>query len=85
MPDRTNPCTVTTENGRVILEFNQLQNVLEIWKPLSSPGKRRASLGRIQETVEKLGILVEVRVQGRTLAAFGPGGQSGLLQRLMSA
>lgn len=78
--------TVKTEEGRVILEFNQLQSVLEIWKPLSSPGKRRASFGRIQETVEKLGILVEVRVQGRTLAAFGPGGgQSGLLQRLMNA
>ena len=82
---KTSQVTMTTEEGRLILDFSQLQSVLEIWKPLSSKGKRQASFGRIQETVERLGILVEVRVQGHKLAEFGPGGQSGLLQRLMSA
>jgi hypothetical protein len=76
---------VQAEANRIILEFPHLQAVLEMWRPLGTPEKRRISLGHIQETLEHMGVNVEVRVQGRSLGAFGPGADRGLLQRIVGA
>jgi len=75
---------VTADGNRVVLDFPHLQSVLEMWKPLGSASKRRASLDKIQETLERIGIAVELRVQGKSLGGFGPGEHSGLIQRLIA-
>lgn len=76
---------VSAEGNRIILNFPDLQAALRLLEPWWSPAKRAEFTERMHRTLASIGLVLEVRVKGKTLEIFGPNAQRGILSRILTA
>lgn len=76
--------SITADGNRIVLNFEDLSSALELWKPWGSPAKRTDFMHRFESMLLKLNVVIEFRVEGKSLGGFGPGTQPGLIRRLIA-
>ena len=76
---------VESAGNRIILHFDKLDQALRLMQPWPGDKLRADAAIRITKALEAVGLIVEVRVNGRPIAEMGAGGVHGSLMKLIAA
>jgi hypothetical protein len=74
---------LATAGKRIILEFDTLDQALMLLKPWRAETSRAAAAARIHESLTAVGLQMELRVRGKSVAEFGDGMFRGSLCALL--
>jgi hypothetical protein len=74
---------LATAGKRIILEFETLEQALMLLKPWRAENSRAAAAARIHESLTAVGLQMELRVRGKSVAEFGDGAFRGSLCALL--
>jgi hypothetical protein len=78
----TAPLIESIEN-RIILHFEDLEQALQLLKPWNGAQRRAEATRLVNQALESAGIILEVRVKGRSVAQLGLGDMHGSLFSLL--
>ena len=75
--------TVEAAGNRIILDFESMEAALRLLAPWPNAGKRADLTARLSESLAAIGVAVELRVKGRSVAEFAGGSMRGSLLSLI--
>ncbi len=65
------PARAEAERNRIILHFETLEDALRLFSPWRGAGPRAQAAQQIHHALSSVGLLLEVRIQGRPVAELG--------------
>jgi len=74
---------VETDQNRIVLNFDSLDQALQLLKPWAHPQLRADAARKIHGALEAVGLQLEVRVKGVPVAQMGSGDFHGSLLALL--
>jgi len=74
---------IESDGNRIILHFDDLEHALQLLKPWNGAQRRADAARMVHKALESVGIVVEVKVKGRTVAEMGVGDMRGSLISLL--
>ncbi|MCS7025528.1 MAG: hypothetical protein NZV14_12075 [Bryobacteraceae bacterium] len=78
------PTKVFGEGNRIILDFETLADALRFWKPWGDCMRRVEVTELLHNALSSVGVSLELRVQGKSVAELGGDVKSGLALRLIA-
>ncbi|MEO8663561.1 MAG: hypothetical protein ABI693_34210 [Bryobacteraceae bacterium] len=75
--------SVNGEGKRITLDFPNLQAAFEMLKPWAAQSKRVEMADRLHEALKAVGLSLEVKIQGRSMAELGSAARGGILLRFL--
>ncbi len=75
--------TVEAAGNRIILDFDSLEEALRLLMPWPNAAKRADLTAKLSESLTAIGLAVELRVKGRSVAEFADGTMRGSLLNLI--
>jgi|GEM_PF-2318324 len=74
---------VETTGNRIILDFESLDEAMRLLVPWPNASKRADMTAKLNEALTAIGLAVELRVKGRSVAEFEGGSMRGSLLSLI--
>lgn len=74
---------VEAVGNKIILDFETLEEALRLLVPWPNAMKRAEVASKLSESLAAIGLAVELRVKGRSVAEFADGGMRGSLLSLV--
>ncbi|MGQ9918556.1 MAG: hypothetical protein ACUVS7_14155 [Bryobacteraceae bacterium] len=78
------PVKAEAETNRIILHFETLEDALRLFSPWRGAAPRAQAAQQIHHALSSVGLLLEVRVQGRPVAELGSAQPRGPLFSLLN-
>jgi hypothetical protein len=78
------PAKAEAETNRIILHFETLEDALRLFSPWRGAAPRAQAAQQIHHALSSVGLLLEVRVQGRPVAELGSAQPRGPLFSLLN-
>lgn len=78
------PAKAEAETNRIILHFETLEDALRLFSPWRGAAPRAQAAQQIHLALSSVGLLLEVRIQGRTVAELGSAQPRGPLFTLLN-
>lgn len=75
--------TVEATGNRIILDFESLEEAMRLLVPWPNAAKRADVAAQLSESLAAIGLAVELRVKGRSVAEFAGGAMRGSLLSLI--
>lgn len=74
---------VETVGNKIILDFESLEEAMRLLVPWPNAAKRAEVASKLSESLSAIGLAVELRVKGRSVAEFTGGAMRGSLLNLV--
>jgi hypothetical protein len=74
---------IESDGNRIILNFDDLEHALQLLKPWNGATRRADAARMVNQALEAVGIVLEVRIKGRAVAEIGMGDMRGSLISLL--
>jgi hypothetical protein len=74
---------IESDGNRIILHFDDLEQALQLLKPWNCTQRRAEAARMVNQALESVGLILEVRVKGRAVAEMGLGDLRGSLFSLL--
>lgn len=75
--------TVEATGNRIILDFESLEEAMRLLVPWPNAAKRADVAAKLSQSLAAIGLAVELRVKGRSVAEFAGGAMRGSLLSLI--
>jgi len=78
------PARAEAEQNRIVLHFDSLEDALRLFSPWRGAAPRTQAAQQIHLALSSVGLLLEVRIQGRAVAELGSAAPHGPLFALLN-